>query len=90
MTINEIKKNPVKVGDFVKIVYGGDQHSRNLIWMVMDVIDKTSVRNIPVIKVRLMSGTWVQYGKEYLVGTERFIRMNSVKKINVVIEEQGA
>lgn len=87
MTINEIRKNPVQIGDFVKIVQGGHSESRKLIWLVMDVTDRKSVRNIPIIKVRLMGGTWTQYGKEYVAGTERFIRMSSVKKINVVVEE---
>ena len=97
MTITEIKKNPVKVGDFVKVCRGGDQHSRNLIWMVVNVnggiseyvVDNCHITKVPPVRIKLMSGTFVEYGKEYEVGYERNIRMSSIKKINVVIREEG-
>lgn len=85
MTIKECKTNPLKVGDFVKVVRGGSSDSKNLIWMVTEVNDE---KYSPVVTIRLMGGTFVLYGEEYGAGYERTLHMTSLKKIEVIVKEK--
>ena len=86
MTIKECEKNPVRIGDFVTVTRGGSSESKKLIWLVVGRVTKFCGK--PIVKIRLVDGTFVKYGVEYEVGYERDIHMTSVKKIDVVVKEK--
>ena len=90
MTIQEIKKNPLTIGDFVKVSCAGSSRSRDLIWVIVGYVEGNENRRVPAVYIRLVSDGVINTGnnKEYGKGFERPISMTSLRKIDVNIEEK--
>lgn len=89
MTIKEVEKDPLKIGDFVK-VSGGSPRSRELIWLIVGYVKGNEYRRVPAVYIRLVSDGTINTGnhKEYGRRYERPIKMTSLKKVDVIVQER--
>lgn len=89
MTRKQILNKELRIGDFVKFS-SGSENSRKNIWMVIDIDWEDTILGHPVVKLRLMDGTWTEQNPDIIheVGFEKIFRTRYLQKIDVIVKRK--